>query len=171
VKTETLARTGAAPDNIGKIECDVRPPPHDHALTIVTTLAAVAAALNLWGCKPRSTDSAPATEGAAEQKTAYTMLTGRWQRPDGGYVLEIKSVDKGGAMVAAYFHPNPIHVAKAQSSIVSNTLSVFVELRDVNYPGATYKLTYRPQRDQLVGSYHQPLVGLTFEVFFQRLKP
>lgn len=74
-------------------------------------------------------------------------------------------------MDAGYFNPNPIHVARAQASVVSNAVKVFVELRDVNYPGATYRLTYLPKQDQLAGLYHQPLMGQTFEVVFQRLQP
>jgi hypothetical protein len=37
-------------------------------------------------------------------------LKGRWQRPDGGYIMEIKSVASDGAMDAAYFNPKSIHV-------------------------------------------------------------
>jgi len=32
---------------------------------------------------------------------------------------------------------------------------VFIELRDVNYPGSTYSLTYEPASDQLKGIYYQ----------------
>jgi hypothetical protein len=74
-------------------------------------------------------------------------------------------------MQAAYFNPRAIHVSRAQASRDGGTLRVFVELRDANYPGATYTLTYAPQPEQLVGLYHQPLVGRTFEVCFQRLMP
>jgi hypothetical protein len=45
---------------------------------------------------------------------------------------------------------------------------VFVELRDVNYPGSTYALTYDAERDQLKGIYYQAAMQQQFEVFFVR---
>jgi len=33
-----------------------------------------------------------------------SKLIGSWVRPDGGYLLEIKSIDKGGSMQATYFN-------------------------------------------------------------------
>jgi hypothetical protein len=47
---------------------------------------------------------------------------------------------------------------------------VFVELRQTNYPGATYKLRYVPATDQLAGDYFQPLYQQTFRVHFLREK-
>jgi hypothetical protein len=45
---------------------------------------------------------------------------------------------------------------------------VSVELRDVNYPGSTYKLSYDPRRDVLVGSYFLAATNETIEVEFVR---
>jgi hypothetical protein len=36
---------------------------------------------------------------------------------------------------------------------------VVVELRDVNYPGSTYTLTYDPGTDRLTGTYYQAVAG------------
>ncbi len=96
-------------------------------------------------------------------------LVGSWQRPDGGYVIEIRGVDRGGRLAASYFNPNPIRVEQAEWKADHGTLTVFVELRDRNYPGATYRLSYVPETDNLTGKYHQPLVGETFEVEFARM--
>jgi hypothetical protein len=49
-------------------------------------------------------------------------------------------------------------------------LLLFVELRDVNYPGSTYMLAYQPGQDALVGSYYQPALEQTYEVGFLRAK-
>lgn len=54
-------------------------------------------------------------------------------------------------MVAGYFNPKSIRVAKAEASRDGGALKVFVELRDVNYPGSTYTLTYDHAGDQLQG--------------------
>jgi len=74
-------------------------------------------------------------------------------------------------MNAAYFNPQSIHVAKAEASQDGETIHVFIELRDVNYPGSTYNLTYDPADDSLKGIYFQAAIGQTFDVYFLRLQP
>jgi hypothetical protein len=103
-------------------------------------------------------------------KAAFDSLKGRWLRPDGGYVIDIGDVDAGGKMDAGYFNPRPINVSQAKASQEGGTTKVFIELRDVNYPGATYNLSYDPQRDQLRGVYYQPALRQSFEVVFIRMK-
>jgi hypothetical protein len=101
----------------------------------------------------------------------FQKLEGRWQRTDGGYVVDISRVDAGGKLTAAYFNPRPINVAKAEASMLGQTLRVFIELRDVNYPGSTYQLTYDPADDGLKGSYYQAALKETYDVVFVRQKP
>ncbi|HZE21260.1 MAG TPA: hypothetical protein VE082_04325 [Desulfobaccales bacterium] len=103
-------------------------------------------------------------------KAAFDRLQGPWLRPDGGYVIDIRNVDASGKMAAGYFNPRPINVSQAKASREEDTTKVFIELRDVNYPGATYNLTYDPERDQLRGVYYQPAVRQSFDVFFIRMK-
>lgn len=95
-------------------------------------------------------------------------LIGRWQRTDAGYVIDIRSIDRYGAVDAAYFNPNPIHISQALASDAGGALDLFIELMDVGYPGATYKLRYIPDYDALAGVYHQPTAGQDFEVAFNR---
>jgi hypothetical protein len=95
-------------------------------------------------------------------------LTGRWLRPDGGYVIDIRGVDSSGKRQVAYFNPRPINVSQAVAVATPDGLEVFVELRDKGYPGATYTLVYDEQRDVLQGLYYQPAVGETFQVVFIR---
>ena len=45
---------------------------------------------------------------------------------------------------------------------------MFIELRDVNYPGSTYTLTYDPATDQLSGNYFQAVRRENFDVVFVR---
>jgi hypothetical protein len=103
--------------------------------------------------------------------TTYQMLKGRWQRNDGGYVIDIRSVEPGGKLTAGYFNPRPINVAKAEASRDGETVRVFIELRDVNYPGSTYTLTFDPAADRLSGTYFQAIERVTYDVYFTRLKP
>ena len=103
-------------------------------------------------------------------KTAFDSLKGRWLRPDGGYVIDIRDVDASGKMAAGYFNPRPINVSQAEASREGDTTKVFIELRDMNYPGATYNLTYDPKKDQLRGVYYQPALRQSFDVVFIRMK-
>ena len=73
-------------------------------------------------------------------------------------------------MAAAYFNPRPINVSRAEASLEGTTTKVFIELRDTNYPGATYTLTYDPESDQLKGIYFQPALQQSFDVVFVRMK-
>jgi hypothetical protein len=113
------------------------------------------------------------SEKNTEQKPAhvdYNVLAGKWLRSDGGYVMELKDVKPYGRIGAEYFNPNPIHVSRAEWRLVSDRLNVFVELRDINYPGSTYTLVYLPERDSLAGYYYQAVEGQTFDVIFMRTK-
>jgi hypothetical protein len=95
-------------------------------------------------------------------------MEGRWVRTDGGYVVEVRSVDPGGKVDAAYFNPRPIHVSRAEASQDGATARLFLELRDVNYPGSTYSLSYDAGRDVLEGSYFQALERQSYDVSFVR---
>jgi hypothetical protein len=106
--------------------------------------------------------------GAAD--AGFERLKGRWVRPDGGYVLEIRAIDARGTIDAAYLNPRPINVARAEATRDGSTLKVFVELRAPNYPGSTYTLTLDPKNDQLKGVYFQAVARQTFDVVFVRMK-
>lgn len=100
---------------------------------------------------------------------AFQKVQGRWQRTDGGYIIDIRSVDAAGKMRAAYYNPRPINVAKAEASLDGGLVKIVLELRDVNYPGSIYTLTYDKAADRLTGSYFQAVERATFEVFFTRM--
>lgn len=100
---------------------------------------------------------------------AFQKLQGRWQRTDGGYIIDIRSVDAAGKMSAAYYNPRPINVSKAEASLDDGLVKLVLELRDVNYPGSIYTLTYDTAADRLTGSYFQAVEGATFEVSFARM--
>ena len=104
----------------------------------------------------------------AARTAGPARLVGRWIRADGGYVLDLRRAEADGRLEAAYYNPRPIHVAQATCRHSNGQWQVFVELRDQNYPGATYRLAYQPDEDRLAGLYHQPLVGETFDVVFAR---
>lgn len=132
----------------------------------------------LSGCGSRDVEPSSKTGGVATNtpatppapNPAFAKLKGRWERPDGGYVLEVVQVDAAGVVEAGYFNPNPIRVAGARAYVEKGETKLFVELRDVNYPGCTYKLTYDPKTDQLFGQYFQAMQQETYDVTFGRLQ-
>ena len=135
--------------------------------------AALLVAFTLSACKPERVPGhfpAPVVPAAtnAVAPGAFGKILGRWERPDGGYILELKSVDAAGKIAARYFNPSPINVETAAAMPEGKALKVFVVLRDVNYPGCTYKLTYDPKSDQLFGQYFQASLQETYEVTFAR---
>ena len=106
----------------------------------------------------------------AQAQPDLMALRGRWVRTDGGYVIEIKSVEPGGRMQAAYYNPNPINVSRAQAARSGAAVTVFIELRGPGYPGSTYTLIHDPQSDELKGIYHHAVLQKNFEVVFIRDK-
>lgn len=100
----------------------------------------------------------------------FSKLKGRWERPDGGYVLEIRDIAADGKADVGYFNPSSIKVESARVSSEGGTLKVFVTLRDANYPGCTYTLTYDAQSDELSGKYFQAALQETYDIAFARLK-
>ena len=104
------------------------------------------------------------------ERGGFETLNGRWLRPDGGYIFEIRAVDPSGKIDALYFNPRPINIAKAEATRDGSKLNVFVELRAPNYPGSTYTLVYDREQDQLRGTYFQAALGQSFDVYFVRMK-
>ena len=113
------------------------------------------------------TNAAPAAAAASPE---LAKLVGKWQRPDGGYIVDIRGVDSSGKLDVGYFNPNPINVSRAAAWRDKGATKLVIELRDVNYPGSTYTLELNPQTDQLFGQYFQATLRETFEVVFSRLK-
>jgi hypothetical protein len=100
----------------------------------------------------------------------FQPLIGRWQRTDGGYVIEIRSIAPDGTIAARYFNPRPINVEKAQASTHKEQIKVEVKLRDVGYPGSAYTLIYSADKDTLLGYYYHAVSDQYFDVLFVRMK-
>jgi len=141
----------------------------------------IVASLGFWWWKTKHTDEPPSTPppteviaaappaAAGPSRADFQKLKGKWLRPDGGYVLEIRAIGETGKLDASYLNPRPIKVSKAEASQDGETVKVFIELRDVNYPGSNYDLTYDPQSDSLKGIYFQATLRQRFEVVFVRM--
>ena len=97
-------------------------------------------------------------------------LTGRWQRSDGDYTIEIFALYDDGTANVGYFNPGPINVEKGGWVFTDGRLTLNVVLRDVNYPGSKYSLNYNPENDTFTGSYFQAVEGISYDVDFSRVK-
>ena len=112
---------------------------------------------------------APKAQPKPQPKADFQKLKGRWLRPDGGYVVEIKSVQDNGVLDASYANPQPIKISKANASLDGDKITVHIEFDDVNYRGSFYDLIYNPQTDQLQGTYYQAVMGQRFDIAFVRM--
>jgi hypothetical protein len=110
------------------------------------------------------------THSGNKQVADKNVLVGEWIRTDADYRIQISKINEEGTLVANYYNPNPINVGKADWEESYGYLKIIIELRDVNYPGSTYTLSYLPDRDILAGDYYQAVEGLTFYVEFARRK-
>ena len=144
-------------------------------VVLIVAVAAGAASLIVYHFGRNESDQMPVSEPGESRSGPTTgiefdRLIGRWLRPDGGYVIDIRNISTGGTMEAAYFNPRPINVSRAEVSRKKGSLEVFIELRDTGYPGSTYTLVYDSQQDMFSGIYYQATIGQSFEVIFVRTK-
>ena len=130
-------------------------------------------AVMVWLCvtvfptlQKRITAAEGSSQGAVNADAK--VLEGRWIRTDGGYVLELKNIADDGTLTAAYFNPQPIRVFQDFWATDEGALAVFIELRDVNYPGSKYSLRYDPAADRLRGLYFQAIEQQLYEIEFVR---
>ena len=138
------------------------------SLAAVILIAAAILIVVDFKTDPSSRESKDSKAAHSENPEGFQNLIGRWLRPDGGYIIEIKGIAKDGRMDAAYLNPRPIHVAQAEVSWKGGKLRAFIELRDTGYPGSTYTLDYNPEQDVLAGIYFQAVMNQAFEVVFVR---
>jgi hypothetical protein len=136
----------------------------------VLAVAAGLIAYNFIQSEPALAPAPVSGDSKSEPTVESQKLIGRWLRPDGGYVIEIRNINSGGTMEAGYFNPRPINVSRAEVSRKKGDLEVFIELQDTGYPGSTYTLIYNPQQDMFYGIYYQATLGQSFEVIFVRAK-
>src|SRR5262249_13462829 len=120
---------------------------HRMKRNLFVAAAATGLALGFLGCDksapapPSATspvaDTTNSSPPPAKPRPEFQRLIGKWERPDGGYVLEIRSVSADGRLDATYSNPSPIHVSRTLAYREGDATKVFVELTDVNYPGCT----------------------------------
>jgi hypothetical protein len=116
----------------------------------------------------RPSRAATSSEPTGEAPADLRPLLGEWLRPDGGYVLAVRSIAEDGEATVDYLNPRPIHVQRARATAEDGSTELFVELRDQGYPGSTYTLTYDPAADQLKGVYFQAVQRASYDVAFVR---
>ena len=131
-------------------------------------IAAFAAVLFVWLlCSP----ALASQEQAKPESDGYVLakqLEGRWVRENGGYVLILQDIKADGSIKAFYLNPRSINVHEATWKFEDDRILLYVEMRDVNYPGSNYTLMYRASNDSLWGSYYQAVQKQTMDVKFVR---
>jgi len=138
------------------------------AIWFVGAIALLAVAAFTACGSPSETEVPVSTQ--ADQITTERLIS-RWVRPDGGYILEIRRVRDNGTLDASYYNPHyprSINVYRAEWRRENGRLTVFIELRDKNYPGSKYTVRYFPEEDSLAGTYFQAVHKQTFETMFIR---
>lgn len=139
-----------------------------HPVATSLVIVSLAVALAILPARAETPTGAPAAPSLSNATPAYASLPGRWVRPDGGYVISIKSVDSSGKLDASYANPNPLPFYTAVATEDGTTLKLFFELRAGGYEGSTYTLNYNVAGDELRGTYYQAVAKKTFEVIFVR---
>jgi hypothetical protein len=142
-----------------------------HLSWILIGLAIAVAVAGIYLIFARQGTASKETRRAARtspERVDFQPLVGKWMRPDGGYVISVRSVTPDGRVDAAYFNPRPIHVSRAEASAEGNRVRLFIELQAAGYPGSTYELAYDPRSDVLTGVYFQAAMQQRFEVVFVR---
>jgi uncharacterized protein (DUF2147 family) len=130
-------------------------------------------AMVVFACGGAVAQSPPAKAAAAAStpQAAFNALVGRWVRPDGGYVIAIRSADASGKLEASYANPSPLPFYTAEATRDgSGALKLFFELRAGGYGGSTYRLSYDPAADRLSGVYYQAVARQSYDVVFERAR-
>lgn len=110
-------------------------------------------------------------EQTSQESRGYSLakeLEGSWIREEGGYVLILQDIRDDGSIKAFYLNPRSINVHEATWKFEDDRILLYVEMRDVNYPGSNYTLMYRASNDTLWGNYFQAIQKQTMDVRFVR---
>ena len=99
-----------------------------------------------------------------------SKLEGRWERTDGGYILELSKPLGNSDITAKYFNPKPINVGRSLWQQDGGKLKLMVELQDRNYPGSVYSLELDEPDDVLKGTYFQAVEKMTYNVEFRKAR-
>jgi hypothetical protein len=142
-------------------------------MTINRLLAVLCAAI-LFSCNQSDQGNDTASADTVNKVPAPPVanidegkLLGSWVRTDSPYEIRILEFRTDGNLLAGYFNPKSINVGKATWS-KAETVYLYVELQDQNYPGSNYLLKYIPEQDMLTGKYFQAVEGVTYDVSFSR---
>jgi hypothetical protein len=143
----------------------------------INRFLAVLCAAILFSCNQADKGNGTASSESAKPDTEIPpppvanldegKLLGSWVRTDSPYEIRILELRSDGNMLAGYFNPRSIHVGKATWS-KAQSLDVYIELQDENYPGSNYLMKYIPEQDMLTGKYFQAVEGATYDVSFSR---
>jgi len=119
---------------------------------------------------PATADTSSSSIAPQDLEKVLKQLEGKWQRTDGGYVIELKNPTPDGKINVGYYNPKPIHVGRSGWQYTAGKIIVAVELQDANYPGSLYTLQFFPRENVLAGTYFQAVEKVSYDVEFRRLQ-
>ena len=94
-------------------------------------------------------------------------IQGLWILTDAPYVIELRStLGSGVSLQAKYFNPKPVNVEKTETIEKNAQLHVLVVLKDVNYQGSYYFLSYNREKDILQSNYFHAASQQKYKVNF-----
>ncbi len=141
------------------------------ALLLAATIALTGAACRRDETAKNDTTPAAKSEKPTQLLVEFDKLKGRWVRPDGGYVIELKELLPENRISAAYYNPSPINIGESKIYKENGFTKLFIKMQDKNYPGSTYTLIYDTENDKLCGIYYQATHNQQFQVEFTRMPP
>lgn len=124
--------------------------------------------------KPSFQGASTEPSGAAArpiQASDYGDLIGRWRQPDGERMIEIRHAGPDGGLDLAYYSPDPVHVARAETVAQGGAIQIFIGLEDEGFPRATLQLLYHPGQNTLTGLFNQPANGGSEHLSFVKKEP
>jgi hypothetical protein len=130
----------------------------------ILMLSILVLAAGLWG-SPGYAE----VEEASKSGVDYESILGQWQRPDGGYLITIKSVEPDGSLDASYANPAILPFSTAEVSRTGDSISLFFEIQAGGYNGSTYTLLYDEAQDVLQGVYFQAVANQKYDIMFRRV--
>jgi len=143
------------------------------AIILSTVIAVVSFSCNQEEKKETTETISTTSEPVVEKPRKLvdsSLVVGDWVRTDAPYEIKISELSGNGVLKVGYFNPRSINVGKASWASADGAIKIYIELRDVNYPGSNYNLTYFSGNDTLVGKYFQAVEGATYDVGFSRKK-
>jgi len=142
----------------------------DDPVEVVAPAPTADTASTSYTTPPATADTNSSSIAPQDLEKVLKKLEGKWERTDGGYVIELKNPTPDGKINAGYYNPKPIHVGRSGWQYTAGKIIVTVELQDANYPGSLYTLQFFHRDNVMAGTYFQAVEKVNYDVEFRRIQ-